>query len=267
MTILSCSNSKIEDWRHDYIIQEKNRTLTVTRQFDFSSGSFIQSYVDSTLTTFNDKGQKLGVNDKHFYKYDSKGNVILEEYCLRTCDNPGKKIHYYDSLNRLIKTIIKFPNDKEWVDAQYFYNDKNLLIRKVMGNDSTPTTISYTYDNLNRKYTKTRKEFNTNVNEWLTFVDSMFYDTNNNLSIKKRRQIGKDLLTISKYSYKDTLLITQIDTTITTIPGYLPTPNTVHHAYFFRTDYKYNSDNKLIEKTTTQPDYKTPSFKVTYEYR
>lgn len=264
---MSCSDKLTGDWRQDYIDQEKSRTVIITKQFDFSSGDFIQKYTDSTLTIFNEKGQKIGVNNSHFYKYDSIGQLVLEEYCMRTCENPGKKAHYYDNLNRLVKTTIIVSKERERVISQYYYNDKNLLIKKVIGNDSMATTELYTYDSLNRKTTKTEREFNTNVDEWLTFVDSMFYDSNNNMTFKRRRHIGEDLLTISKYIYKDTLLLTQIDTTITTLKGYLPTPNTIHHAYFFRTDYKYNSENKVIEKITSQPDYKTPCYKVTYEYK
>ena len=95
----------------------------------------------------------------------------------------------------------------------------------------------------------------------------MFYDSDDNIILNKRYHIDEELLTISKYSYIDKLLISQIDTTITTIKGYLPTPQTFHHAYYFRIDYKYNSNKKIIEKITTQPDYKTPAFKVTYDYK
>ena len=264
---MSCSDKQTGDWRQDYIDQEKSRLVTVQKSYDFISGDYSLKNIDSTLVTFNEKGQKLGINDRHFYKYDATGKLIAEEYCMRTCEYPGQEVYYYDSLNRLVKTVVIVSKEREWVSAQYNYNDKNLLIKKTIGSDSTPTTEIFTYDNLSRKTTKTKQEFNTNVNKWLTFVDSMFYDTNNNMILKKRRHVGEDLLTISKYSYSDTLLLTQIDTTITTILGYLPTPETSHHAYYFRTDYKYNTDNKLIEKITTRPDYKTPTFKVTYEYK
>lgn len=264
---MSCSDKRTGDWRQDYIDQEKSRVVTIQKSYEFNSGDYSFKYIDSTLETFNEKGQRLGINNSHFYKYDESGKLIAEEYCTRTCEHPGKELHYYDSLNRLIKTVVIVSKERNWVSAMYHYNDKNLLIKKTIGNESTPTTETYTYDSFSRTTTKTKKEFNTNVNKWLTIVDSMFYDANNNMTLKKRHHIGKDLLTISKYFYKDTLLLTQVDTTITTIPVYLPTPETSHHAYYFRTDYKYNSNNKLIEKITTRPDYKTPTYKVTYEYK
>ncbi|MGZ4077908.1 MAG: hypothetical protein ACXVED_08430 [Bacteroidia bacterium] len=264
---MSCSDKKTGDWRQFYIDQEKSKITTIQKSFEYSSSGYSLTSVDSTYETFNEKHQKLGINNMHFYKYDTDGKVIAEEYCMRTCEKPGKEIYYYDSLNRLTKTKVIVSGDNKWVSAKYFYNDKNLLTKKIIGNDSTPTTETYTYDRMAHLTTKTRKEFNTNVNEWLTIVDSMFYGSDNNMILKKRYHIGEDLMTISKYSYKDTLLMSQVDTTITTIKEYLPTPETFHHAYYFRVDYKYNSDNKIIEKITTQPDYKTPAYKVTYEYK
>ena len=266
-SILSCSDKKTGDWRQLYIDQEKSRITTIQKHFEFRSSDFSLTSIDSTFETFNDKHQKLGINNTHFYKYATDGNIRMEEYCMRTCEKPGKKIYYYDSLNRLTKTTIIVSSNNEWVSAKYFYDNNNLLIKKVIGNDSTPTTETYSYDGINRLLAKTKKEFNTNVNKWLTIVDSMTYSTDNNMALKKRYHIGEDLMTISKYTYKGNLLMTQVDTTITTIKGYLPTPETFHHAYYFRIDFKYNSDKEIIEKTTTQPDYKTPAFKVTYDYK
>lgn len=264
---ISCSYKKKADWRQIYLDQEKSRITTIQKHYEFRTVDYSLSFIDSTFETFNENHQKLGINNTHFYKYDSIGKLIAEEYCMRTCEKPGKVIYYYDSLNRLEKTINIISDDTNWISAKYFYDNNNLLIKKVIGNDSTPTTETYVYDRANRLTSIVKNEFNTNVNKWLTVVDSMFYGNNDNIILNKRYYIGKDLMTISKYSYKDNLLITQIDSTITSIKYYLPTPETFHHAYYFRVDYKYNSDNKLIEKITTQPDYKTPAFKVTYDYK
>jgi hypothetical protein len=267
LSITACTDIGTSDWRQKYIDQEKRRIIKVTKNYEFDSGDYSLKGIDSIFETYNENGQKLGINNTHFYKYDTSGKLIAEEYCTRTCEKPGKEIYYYDNLNRLVKTIVVFSKYDKRVSARYYYNDKNLLIKKVIGNDSSATTESYTYNSLSRRTTKTKREYNTNVNKWLTIVDSMFYGDNNRLILKKRYHLGEDLLTISKYNYKDTLLISELDTTITHIQGYLPTTETVHHAYFFRTDYKYNLDQKVIEKVTTRPDYKTPIFKVTYEYR
>ena len=265
--IIGCSENKIENWRQIYIKQEKSRITTIQNHFEYRSSRYSLISSDSTFETFNKNHQKLGTNNTHFYKYNLDGKLIEEEYCMRTCEKPAKEIYYYDNLKRLEKTKVVVSENKEYISARYFYNNDNLLIKKIIGSNSTPTTEKYSYDRLNRMTTVTKEEFNNNVSKWLTTVDSLFYDNENNLILKKKYHIGEDLLTISKYSYQNKLLITEKDTTITKLKGYLPTPETSYHAYYFRTDYKYNSDRKIIEKITTKPDYKTPAFKVTYEYK
>lgn len=266
-SIIGCSENKIEDWRQFYIKQEKSRLTTIENHFEYRSSRYFLISSDSTFETFNKNHQKLGINNTHFYKYNLDGKIIEEEYCMRTCEKPGKEIYYYDSLKRLVKTKIVVSENKEWISTKYFYNNDNLLIKKILGSNPSPTTEKYSYDKLNRMTTMTKEEFNNNLNKWLTTVDSLFYDNENNLILKKKYHIGEDLLTISKYSYQNKLLITQKDTTITKLKGYLPTPETSYHAYYFRIDYKYNSNGKIIEKITTKPDYETPAFKVTYEYK
>lgn len=266
-SIISCTEERIEDWRQFYINQEKSRITTLQKHFDYRSDDYSLTALDSTFETFNENHQKLGVNNTHFFKYNPDGQISEEEYCMRSCENPGKEIYFYDSLKRLEKTKVVISENKEWISARYFYRNDNLLVKKITGSNSHPTTEKYSYDQFNRMTTVTKEEFNNNVNKWLTTVDSLFYDNDNNLLLKKTYHIEEDLLIISKYSYQDKLLVTQMDSAITNLQSYLPTPGTIHHAYYSKTDYKYNSDKKLIEKITTQPDYKTPAFKVTYEYK
>jgi hypothetical protein len=168
---ISCSDKKTGDWRQLYIDQEKSRITTIQKHFEYRSAGYSLTSIDSTFETFNEKHQKLGINNTLFYKYDTEGKIIAVEYCMRTCEKPGKEIYYYDSLNRLTKTKIIVSDDNEWVSAKYFYDNNNLLIKKVIGNDSIPTTETYLYDSLNRLANKTRIEFNTNVNKWLTTED------------------------------------------------------------------------------------------------
>jgi len=265
--LIGCSEKRIGDWRQEFIDQEKSRINTLAKSYDFDSGKYVLRYIDSSFNTYNEKGQLLGIDNKFFCRYDSTGKLIEEVFCLRDCENPGRELYFYDNLNRLIRTEMVFPDDKAWVLEQYFYNNQNLLVREVYGIDSTPTTITYTYDSLSRKTTETKHEFNDNVDKWFTYVDSLFYDKNNNVILKKGREIGLDLLKISKLTYKDSLLVTRVDTAITSISTYLPTPTSIHHALFFREEYRYNLDNKLIERTIFQPDYKTPYCKMTYEYK
>ena len=267
LALSGCSRERTYGWMQKYLAQEKSRITTTQTSYEFAFDGYSLQYIDSSYETFNEEGQKIGINNLHFFKYDASGKLMAEEYCLRTCENPGKKLYYYDNLNRLLKTTIVTSQEKERVTARYFYNNKNLLIKKTTGPDSLPTTETYAYDSLLRLTSLIKREYNFNVNQWLTHTDSLFYTSGNRPFLKKRRRLGEDLLTISKYRYHDTLLISQTDTTITTLKGYLPTPQTVLHAYFFRTDYTYDLNNRLIEKMTTQPDYKTPSRKVTYKYR
>lgn len=268
-TVISCSEQKNIDWRELYISQEKSKITTIEKMFWYGSSGYSLSSTDTTFESFDEKGRKLGINNRHFYKYDSTGKLIAEEYCIRTCEHPVKEVYYYDSLNRLIKTTIVHYKGKEWVTAKYFYNEKNLLSKKITGNDSLPTTVTYTYDNLSRMSQRTWHEFNSNVNEWLTYIDSMFYDRNNQIVLNKRHETGKNLLMLTKYFYKDTLLITLIDTTIPSIAGHLPTAtqDAVYFPDYSRKEFKYNSANKIIEKIVTQPDFKTPAWKVIYEYK
>lgn len=265
-SFFSHSEKKTVDWRENYINQEKTRITTIEKAYIFHSPNYELEYIDTTSVTFDMKNQKIGENNRIFYKYNNDGKIKEVEYCGRDCKYPLKDIYYYDSLNRLKKITYVTSRKKEILISQYFYNDKNLLIKEVWGNDSTSTTQTYSYDNLNRLSCKSTKEFITHLNKWETVLDSMFYDFSNNIILSKRYHIGKDLMTISKFIFQYKLLITKIDTTITKEESYLPTPNTFHNAYFFREDYKYNKENKIIEIITTQPDYITPIYKRTYEY-
>jgi hypothetical protein len=65
----------------------------------------------------------------------------------------------------------------------------------------------------------------------------MFHGSSNRVIVQKRRQTGEDLLTVTRYSYnRNGLVSSKSDTTITTIKGYLLTPNTIYSANFNRTD-------------------------------
>lgn len=247
--------------------QEKKRMITYTRQFEYDSGNYKLESIDSSFESFNEKGQLLGKNDLLFYQYDPTGKLISEQYCLRPCDYFQKEIFAYDSLNRLIKSVVIVSPEKQFISNQYFYNKDNLVIKHIRGSDSNATSFEYTYDGISRKITEKKREYNTSTKKWFSSVDSFFYGEGKNILMKKRYHSEKDLLTISKFAYIDTLIISQIDTTITTNTTYLPNSKTIFSAYYNKTEYKYDTNNRTIEKLRYRPDYVTPFFKTTYEYR
>lgn len=256
-----------DDWRNEYLNQVTRKITIIKSRYDYDSGDYKLHTTDTTIESYNNNGQLVSLNDRIFYQYDPEGRLLLIKYCMRSCDNPETEKYYYDSLSRLIKKVVTVSEEKQYISAQYFYNDKSQLLREILGGDSTSTTIDYTYDNLNRIVTQTKKEFNSNSKKWLTYQDSIFYGNNIKRSYSKRYYSDKELIALSKFIYKDTVLLSQTDTAITTNKIYLPDKKTVHHAYFSKTEFKYNSENKIIEKITFRPDYITPSYKTTYSYR
>lgn len=264
---VGCTEHQTSDWRGAYRRLEKSRAVKVEKFYNFVSGDYQLTTIDSTITTFDEQGRKLGINNSHFYQYDSTGRLVAEDYCLRTCEVSGKELYQYDNSGRLVKKTVVLAGGTVRTTNSYYYNEKNQLIKEVTGSDSTPTIKRFTYDSLNRQRTAEKREFNTNVNNWRTQIDSIYYDAANNITLRKSWQLDEDHLSISKYYYRDTLLITRIDTAITSIPGYMPTPETSYAVDFCRTDFKYDARGRVIEKIVTGPDYKTPNFKITYEYR
>lgn len=265
-SLTGCTELFKGDWRQEYMKQEKKRKITYTRQFEYDSGNYKLESIDSSFESFNEKGQLLGKNDLLFYQYDPTGKLISEQYCMRSRDNFQKELLIYDSLNRLIKSVVIVSPEKQFISNQYFYNKDNLVIKHMRGSDSNATSFEYTYDSLSRKIEETKREYNSNTKKWLSSVDSFFYGEGKNILMKKRYHSEKDLLTISKFAYIDTLLISQIDTTITSNITYLPNSQAIYSAYYNKTEYKYDSDNRTIEKIRYRPDYVTPAYKTTYEY-
>jgi len=262
-----CKEIFQSDWRQEYMKQEKKKIITYTRQFEYDSGNYKLESIDSSFDSFNEKGQLLSKNDLLFYQYDPTGKLICEQYCMRSCDYFQKEVFTYDSLNRLIKSVVIVSPEKQYISNQYFYNLKNLVIKQIRGSDSNATSFEYTYDSLSRKIKETKREYNSNTKKWLSSVDSFFYGEGKNILIKKRYHSEKDLLTISKFAYIDTLLISQIDTTITSNSTYLPNSKAIYSAYYNKTEYKYDLHNRTIEMLRYRPDYFTPVDKTTYEYR
>jgi hypothetical protein len=267
-----CSKESGTGWRNKYFTQAKKRVTNVEKWYEFKSGEYVYDFEFKKSELYNEKEQKICHDSSEFFTYDSPGRLIEERLCMRNCDNPLLTKYYFDSNSRLIKVTDTWPCNLPEVPEEktfrlLFYDTKNLLIKEVWGNEDKPTTETYSYDNKSRVICKVKDEFNTNIKKWLIYIDSMYYNENDKLILNKRREIGKDLLVLTKYTYQDTILTAKEDTTITSLEIYKDIrPNTVHSAYFNRTEYKYNSDGKLAEKIVYQPDYKTPHQKIVYEH-
>lgn len=121
------------DWRQEYMKQEKKRIITYTRRFEYDSGNFKLESIDSSFKSFNEEGQLLGNNDLVFYQYDSTGKLISIQSCGRSCDYYQKEIFTYDSLNRLIKSVVIVSPEKQYISNQYFYNENDLVIKHIRG--------------------------------------------------------------------------------------------------------------------------------------
>lgn len=265
--LLSCSNRRAPsyEWQQKYFAQEKKRLVTIITGYEFENGKYKLSFIDSTYETFNNKGQKISSNGTQFYKYNAQGKVIEEEYCPRSCEIPAKIRYVYDEYNRLLKVInVSKLDSLEYISEVYTYQN-NLLVKKTIGADSLATTETYTYDNRSRLKTRLTTEFNTFSNKWIKYQETMFYNNNDSLIMRKKQFVGSPEIIISKYVYSNNLLSSKKDTTIN-----WTTPldkNTIYTANFSQTNFKYNSKGKLIEEIIFRSDYKTPYLKWTYEYR
>ena len=265
--LLSCSNRRapVYEWQQKYFAQEKKRSVTIITGYEFENGKYKLSFIDSTYETFNNKGQKISSNGTQFYKYNAQGKVIEEEYCPRSCEIPAKIRYVYDDYNRLLKVInVSKLDSLEYVSEAYTYQN-NLLVKKTIGTDSLATTETYTYDNRSRLKTRLTTEFNTFSNKWIKYQETMFYNNNDSLIMRKKQLVGSPEIIISKYVYANNLLSTQRDTTLN--PTSLLNKHTVYTINLNQKNFKYNSKGKLIEKISLQPDYKTPYLKWTYEYK
>jgi hypothetical protein len=263
-SINGCLKTDRTEWSEKYFKQAKKRITRVEKWYKFDSGIYKLEFEEKEFELYNEIGQKICEDSLGFFDYDSLGNLTEEKWCMRSCDNPVITKYFFNNQNKLIKTVkINSPVGEESIFESYFYDRNNLLIKKITGNNLNPAVEKYFYDSNNRLISKITDRDSGKI----IFIDSIYYSENGKVNINKRREIGKDILKITKYIYQDTLLITEIDTTITSNKTtILITPNTIQSAYFNKTEYKYNKNEELIEKIIFQPDYKTPLRKITYEY-
>ncbi|MBI3193779.1 MAG: hypothetical protein HYZ34_04820 [Ignavibacteriae bacterium] len=263
-----------KDWRDEYFEHEVYKEVTLKRWYEFDSTEYKFWFADSSFETFNEQSQRISNDHMSFYAYDISGKIIKNTYCLREqYDNPLVDRYYYDTKGNLIKITTESPfknNNYDSVRENNTYDSNGLLVTKKFGSKPQSRTEIFTYyDNKNVK-TITRRFFNENVNKWDESLVTLFYDDENNCVRKQKIKIGEDLLTISNNYYDSQKRLTKsVDTTLTSRSNtkLIIQKNTVHHAYYGKREYKYDTQNRLLEEIIYRPDYKTPYAKIEYEYK
>ncbi len=266
--IASCSKSKKHyyDWQEKYIIHEKYKITKTERFYEYKNSRYTLINKDSTEFYYDINNNLISKNNTLFYKYNNR-KITLEEFCTRTCENPFKITYKYNNENLLIE---KYHQNLEFLLEKNRYDEKKNLIEKKLGKDSLGKSFQYFYDSKNRLTSRKEKEFNNNINKWLHYTETYFYNQKNMISKTIRKSNDEYLTTTTDYFYNaKNQLISKIYKTSTSIKGYQlnPKDKTVHSAYYGRIDYKYNSKNQLEEMIIYQPDYKTPIFKTIYSQK
>jgi len=243
-TIISCNDNKNDDWIQDYIKHEKRKVTTITKVYNYDSGSYSLESIDTTFETFNENGQKIRTYFGFFCDYDNNGKLKAEK--------------------RPIIRKVSIDNDNEHgiITRKYYYNNKGLLSKMLFSNECS--TDEFTYDINARKKTKVRKWYNEYTDTWSVFTDTMFYGNSNNI-ISEHSYLQEDVLTISTFTYNDDNTVkSKFDTTITDNQSYQY--HSGFNSLYSQTDYKYNSNKELVEEIWSMTDYQTPHLKFTYEY-
>lgn len=257
----SCDGRKIDrypdDWRNPFWEEEAYRVEEIRTDSVVEHGKYVVRSTTS-FRSYDRKDRLIGVNDQYFYEYDSLGRVQKEQYCMRTCEVPGETRYAYNGAGQLVEKRTSFA---QWTTRDVFqYDARGLLIRETIGSDSLATSILHTYNRDSTRESTTKRSFNTNVDRWLTDIDSFFYDSKKQTIRKHDRRLGEDRLTISRYEYDHENLIRRIDTTITSIPFYKlkPSERTILHVYYGKEEFAYDSEGRVIRHVVYQPDYVTP---------
>ena len=247
LTIFAGSCQQENDWKKQYINQEKTKVTTVEKTMEYHSGIYHPMSLDTTFETFNEKGQKIRDNQGLFYDYDSNGNLKSVKYSAHKKTELGEKGAY----------VI--------VTSNYHYDNKGLLTKIVFSDNVSSDEFSY--DELGRQKTKIRKLYDEIEDSWTVYPDTMYYeDSSNNISVT-HSYLNPKVLTVYEYNYNDDNTIkSRINKTFATGTENDIDSSTIFNYLYCRIDYKYNSSKQLIEETWSRPDYKTPYYKMTYEY-
>ncbi|HEX2788321.1 MAG TPA: hypothetical protein VHP32_10470 [Ignavibacteria bacterium] len=252
--IFSCG---LVSWIRAFHDQEVYRIIIIKKEYNFFDGEYFLKDSSATFETYNNKNQKIGLNNREFYVYDSVGRMIEKHVCMDWCDRPYTYKYFYNSNGKLEK-IITFPYNN--LVEHNIYDEKNRLIEKRKGEDPYLDVEYYTYkgDSMNVIRTNRSESY---------IVDSLYYDINNRLIRKERRKSDETEVHIREMQYNDFgLLSMTIDTTINSDTPFIHSEGLLITSYYNKIEYKYNNERKLIEEIQYKPDYKTPCCKYTYEY-
>lgn len=258
------------DWRDKFVKQETYRITETRTRYEFINNEYVKQSESVTFKTFDSNSRLIGINDTHFYEYNSKGNIAKELYCVRTCEVPFETIYTYNDKDQLMELKSIHPNRKDTLVSRVFtYTSNGQLATEIISPGARQTTITHIYNSDSTKRSTTRTEFNTNLNSWLTDYDNFIYDSSKHLVKKEYRMKDKDLVKISTYKYEYGQEIERMDTTITSIPTYQLdlSENVYQHAYYGKEELKYDNEDRVVEKIIYRPDYKTPSSRWTYQYK
>lgn len=269
------SSANYSDWRDKFFREESYKVTAYEKTYKFKDGQYVFDWADSNFQTFSKDNILISSDHVSFYDYNNKGQLIEEFHCMRTCEYPFKDKFFYDAYGRLVQILayngrdtipFMITNQKYKKDLLVF--KENFLTWDSKDFNKPNQEILTYYPNGNLK-SKTLHEFNTNVKEWRTYIDSMYYNIDNQLIRKEHRELDLELLSIKYYKYNsNNLLIETKDTAITSYEWYkypLET-NVIHSVYYNREEFKYDSDGRIIERIIFKPDYITPYQKITTKY-
>jgi hypothetical protein len=173
------------------------------------------------------------------FEYNSSGQLIKETY------------YYKNMLTPLIYSIYEYQNGRKVHEYKYnaigdgyslsqklsFLYHRDLLIKeelRYIPNEAVSSQIDYKYDNNDNLILESRLQANP-LNSWKT---AYLYDSNN-LKTKTILYDEKcDILSYTEHAYRGTLLSNE------------KTFNSQDECSA-EYNYRYNSDNKLLEKTKT----------------
>lgn len=248
-------------WLQAFHDQEVYRIIIIEKEYSFDGEYYLK---DSTKTfeTYNSKNQKIGLNNREFYLYDSTAKLIAKNICMDWCETPYVHKYIYNINGKLEKIIADSNNLVEY----NIYDGNNHLIEKRKGEEPDLEIEYYTYNGNSIKCIT--EIIHNRFSEKISFrVDSLYYDINSRLIRREQRESEDNSIHVREMQYNDSGLVSMtIDTTINANEKY-PYPNgLLYTSDYNKIKYFYNKEGKLIEKIMYQPDYQTPCCKYTYEY-
>jgi len=113
-----CSRKPDNDygaWRKIFLKQESYRIVKTTTHFEYSGGKYSKQDESTSFKIFNSRDKLIGENDTHFYEYNSRGQLVKEFFCMRTCEVPYETTYIYNDHEQLVEMRSFYPNRKDTV--------------------------------------------------------------------------------------------------------------------------------------------------------